>query len=66
MFYDMFSRTRLNIELSEKEAGSYLTKAEKKALRRAEEAEEAFRSNMGYPPKSFWKRLILKMKRKSQ
>lgn len=55
MFCDMFSRVKLNVELNEKECGvPPFGAAEKKALRQAKQAEEAFRRSKGYPPNTFW------------
>ena len=34
---------------------------EKRALRRAEEAERAFRASKGYAPDGFWQRLLRKI-----
>ena len=52
MFYDMLSRVKMNVALNEKECG--FGAAEKKALRQAKQAEEAFRRSKGYPPNTFW------------
>lgn len=58
MFYDMFSRVKLNVELNEKECGvPPFGAAEKKALRQAKKAEEAFRRSKGYPPNTFWEKV---------
>lgn len=58
MFCDMFSRVKLNVELNEKECGvPPFGVAEKKALRQAKQAEEAFRRSKGYPPNTFWGRV---------
>lgn len=57
MFYDMFARVNLNINLAEKEAHTFASKGERQALRRAKEAERAFRASKGYAPDTFWARL---------
>lgn len=55
MFYDTISRLKMNVELKEKECGvPPFGAAEKKALRQAKKAEEAFRRSKGYPPNTFW------------
>ncbi len=55
MFYDMLSRVKMNVALNEKECGvPPFGAAEKKALRQAKQAEEAFRRSKGYPPNTFW------------
>ena len=54
MFYDTISRLKLNVALNEKECGvPPFDAAEKKALRQAKQAEEAFRRSKGYPPNTF-------------
>ena len=50
MFYDA-GKVRLNAELYRMESQvSVFGSEERKALRRAEKAEEAFRKSKGYPP----------------
>lgn len=56
MFGEMFGRLRLNLELSQREQGSYPDAAERKALRQARKAERAFRISKGYEKKKFWER----------
>lgn len=54
MFYDA-GKVRLNAELYRMESQvSVFGSEERKALRRAEKAEEAFRKSKGYPPNTFW------------
>ncbi len=50
-------RGKMNTELITGETQPYLLPGERKALRDAERAEEAFRASKGYEPKGFWKRL---------
>jgi len=48
----------LNVTLAAKEAeAGPLGRDEKAALKRAEEAERAFRASRGYEPGTFWNRL---------
>ncbi len=56
MFGDMIGRLRMNMELWEKERGSYATSAERKAAKQAKKAEHAFRVSKGYEKKKFWER----------
>ncbi len=64
MFYDMLSRVRMNMELQEKERETpFLDRAEKKALRQAEKAEEAFRESKGYPPATLRAKVKYKLKK---
>ena len=52
------SRLDLNVTLTAKEAKAVpLGRDEKAALKRAEEAERAFRASRGYEPGTFWNRL---------
>ncbi|MFR1052536.1 MAG: hypothetical protein ACOX67_04650 [Oscillospiraceae bacterium] len=57
MFFDMFSRAGMNTELIVHETQPYLTGEEKRALRRAEKAEEAFRASKGYAPRGLRARI---------
>lgn len=45
---------KMNAELPPEDRPS---RAEKKALKQAEEAEKAFRASRGYEPDTFWSRL---------
>lgn len=60
---DMFSRARMNMDLSEKEQGTYLSKGERKALKRAEKAEREFRVSKGYEAEGFFRRLMKHFKK---
>ncbi len=53
---DMIGRLRMNMELFEKERGSYPDAAERKALKQAKRAERAFLISKGYRKKRFWER----------
>lgn len=57
MFYDMFARVKMNIDLAEKESHTFASKGERRALRQAKEAERAFRESKGYAPDTLWARL---------
>lgn len=48
---------KMNAELMMGETQPYLTGAEKKALKKAEAAERAFRVAKGYEKEGFWDRL---------
>lgn len=50
-------------DLAEQEVGTNLYRDEKKALKRAKEAERAFRASKGYVPDTFWNRLGQKFKK---
>lgn len=64
MFEDMFSRTKMNVELSEKEGElPPFGRAEKKALRQAEKAEQAFRESKGYAPTTLRQKLKKRFQR---
>ncbi len=63
MSSDMFSRTKLNTELIANETQPYLGRAEKKALKQAEQAEQAFRASKGYEPDTAWTRLKKRLKK---
>ena len=59
------SRLDLNVTLSAKEAEAVpLGRDEKAALKRAEEAERAFRASKGYEPDTFWNRLKRRFRKK--
>lgn len=51
------NRGGLNAELYNNPFDAKLGRAEKKALRRAEKAERAFRADKGYEPDTLWNRL---------
>lgn len=53
---------KMNAELITGETQPYLSRAEKKALKQAREAEKAFRVAKGYEKESFWIRLRRKFK----
>ncbi len=53
---DMIGRLRMNMELAEKEQGTYASASERKALKQAKKAERAFRIAKGYEKKRFWER----------
>jgi len=57
MFFDLFSRGRMNTDLISGETQPYLTPEEKRALREAEKAERAFRVAKGYEKERFWDKL---------
>lgn len=59
------SRLDLNVTLAAKEAEAVpLGRDEKAALKRAEEAERAFRASKGYERDTFWNRLKRRFRKK--
>lgn len=61
-FGDMIARIRLNMDLYEKETGSYMSKDERMALKRAKEAEHAFRVSKGYETENIKDKIIKKFR----
>ena len=59
MFWE-FMKVRSNMDLPPWDGG--MGRAEKAALKRAEEAERAFRASKGYEPDTFWYRLKKKFR----
>lgn len=53
---DLIARLRMNMELAEKEQGTYASASERKALKQAKKAERAFLISKGYKKKRFWER----------
>ncbi|WP_417094024.1 hypothetical protein [Intestinimonas timonensis] len=54
-------KVRCNMDLPPWDGG--MGRAEKAALKRAEEAERAFRASKGYEPDTFWYRLKKKFRK---
>lgn len=63
MFDMKYSRPGALHDLAEKEAGTIMGRDERKALKRAEEAERAFRRSKGYEPDTWRARLWQRFKK---
>jgi pantothenate kinase-related protein Tda10 len=64
---DLFARIKMNTELAAKEANnvsSFRSRDEKKALKRAKEAEREFRKSKGLEVDTFWSKLSKLFKKK--